>query len=225
MPTDVARSEQSRPRGARWYKRQTEVIDIAARLFAQNGYSATGVAELCEAVGLGKGSLYYYIQSKNHLLGMIHDRVMHEVLQSAERVLALDVHPMERLRVLGMELVNINTRYPDHVWVFLHEWRALEGEEAVEFKRKRSIYEDTVESILRDGVEQSIFHINDTRLAVLAWLGMHNYTYQWYRREGRLTPFEIATGFHEVFVRGILTKPDHGSGSLRDRVSSQSVGD
>ena len=194
------------------------MIDIAARLFARRGFSATGVADLCEAVGLGKGSLYYYIKSKNHLLGMIHDRVVQEVLQSARDVLELDAHPTERLRVLGLELVNIIARYPDHVWVFLHEWRALTGEEAVEFKRKRSIYEEAVESILVDGVEQGIFEIADTRLAVLAWLGMHNYSYQWYRREGRLRPFQIASGFHDLFVQGILANSDRGP-RPRDRLA------
>lgn len=220
MATEAPTPTPTPQRGPRWYKRQTEVIDIAARLFAQNGYNATGVAELCEAVGLGKGSLYYYITSKNHLLGLIHTRVMQEVLRSAERVLALDTHPMEQLRVLGMELLTINTRYPDHVWVFLHEWRALEGDEAVEFKEKRAIYEEALARILQRGTEEGVFEIADLRLAVLAWLGMHNYTYQWYRREGRLTPFQIASGFHEMFLQGILADPGRAASPGKTRAAS-----
>ena len=40
-------------RDARRKRRQTEIVDAVAHLFAQNGYSDTGMAELCEAVGLG----------------------------------------------------------------------------------------------------------------------------------------------------------------------------
>jgi AcrR family transcriptional regulator len=188
-------------------QRQKEIVDVAAQLFAQRGYSATGIAELCQAVGLGKGSLYYYIQSKEHLLSKIHDRVMEEVLQSARDIEALQATAAESLRMLGIELLRIITDYPDHVWVFLHEWRALTGQEAVDFREKRQLYEATVENILRDGVERGEFVIGDVRLAVHAWLGMHNYTYQWYKQHGRLNAFQIANQYYEIFVRGISRTP------------------
>lgn len=184
-------------------QRQKEIVDVAAHLFARQGYSATGIAELCEAVGLGKGSLYYYIESKEHLLSQIHDRVMVEVLQSATDIEDLHASASESLRMLGIELIKIITQYPDHVWVFLHEWRALSGVEADNFRKKRRQYEGTVESILVAGVERGEFEIADTRLAVHAWLGMHNYTYQWYQSGGRLNAFKIANQYYEIFVRGI----------------------
>lgn len=191
-------------------QRQKEIVDVAAHLFARQGYSATGIAELCHAVGLGKGSLYYYIESKEHLLSKIHDRVMEEVLQTARDIENLQATASESLRMLGIELLKIITYYPDHVWVFLHEWRALTGQEAVDFREKRRLYEGTVESILQRGVEQGEFVIPDMRLAVHAWLGMHNYTYQWYKESGRLNAFQIANQYYEIFVRGVRAEPVAG---------------
>lgn len=188
---------------SRRLQRQREIVDVAAHLFARQGYNATGIAELCNAVGLGKGSLYYYIESKEHLLSQIHDRVMVEVLQSARDIEGLDATASESLRMLGIELLKIITQYPDHVWVFLHEWRALSGREAEEFRKKRRQYEATVEKILVAGIERGEFRIDDLRLAVHAWLGMHNYTYQWYQAGGRLNAFQIANQYYEIFVRGI----------------------
>ncbi len=52
----------------------------------RRGYHATGIAELCEVNGLGKGALYHYIGSKEELLAAIHDRVMDEVMVGADRV-------------------------------------------------------------------------------------------------------------------------------------------
>lgn len=183
--------------------RQKEIVDVAAQLFARQGYNATGIAELCEAVGLGKGSLYYYIHSKEHLLSQIHDRVMEEVLQSARDIEDLHATASESLRMLGIELLKIITQYPDHVWVFLHEWRVLTGVEADDFRKKRRQYEGTVERFLIAGVARGEFQITDTRLAVHAWLGMHNYTYQWYQSGGRLNAFQIAAQYYEIFMRGI----------------------
>jgi TetR/AcrR family transcriptional regulator, cholesterol catabolism regulator len=215
--TDPPRSDKSRqPAGPRRLQRQTEIVDVAAHLFARQGYNATGIAELCEAVGLGKGSLYYYIESKERLLSKIHDRVMEHVLQSAADIEAIEASPSERLRMLGIELLKIITQYPDHVWVFLHEWKALKGEGKVEFKRKRRLYEDTVERVFQQGVDSGEFDIDDTRLAVHAWLGMHNYTYQWFRVQGRLNAFQIANQYYDIFLNGIR-KPAFATVGAADR--------
>ena len=84
--------------------------------------------ELCEANELGKGALYYYIGSKERLLAAIHDRVMDEVMVGADRVAASGGSPTEQLAMLGDELLSVIAHYPDHVWVFLHDFPALTGE-------------------------------------------------------------------------------------------------
>ena len=80
-------------RGQRWHDRRTAIVDAAAKLFAERGYHATGTAELCQAVGLGKGSLYYYVQSKENLLYLIHERVMGQVFDTATQIAGLDEPP------------------------------------------------------------------------------------------------------------------------------------
>ena len=40
------------------------IVDASARVFARQGYHATGIAELCDVNGLGKGAFYHYIGSK-----------------------------------------------------------------------------------------------------------------------------------------------------------------
>jgi TetR/AcrR family transcriptional regulator, cholesterol catabolism regulator len=209
MTTARQASTDAPTQSARWAQRRDEIVDVAAQLFARQGYNATGISELCDAVGLGKGSLYYYIGSKEQILARIHGRVMDHVLQSADDVEALDASPAEKLRLLGIELINVITQYPDHVWVFLHEWPALRDERAREFKRQRRLYEDAIERVLADGVARGDFVIDDLRLAVHAWLGMHNYTYQWFRAHGRLNAFQIANYYHRVFLGGVAARtPD-----------------
>jgi AcrR family transcriptional regulator len=48
--------------------RKQEIARIAARLFAAQGFHGTGINELAQEVGLGKGALYYHIKSKEDLL-------------------------------------------------------------------------------------------------------------------------------------------------------------
>lgn len=200
-PSDVSR------RNPKWRARRDAIVDTSARLFARQGYHATGINELCDANDLGKGALYHYIGSKEGLLAAIHDRVMDEVMRGADRVAGAGGSPSERLAMLGAELLDVIHRYPDHVWVFLHEFPALTGERAAQFRERRRAYERQVEAVLRAGVESGEFRELDPWLMARAWLGMHNYTYLWLKTGHRLSASDVAKPFAELFLRGIRNEP------------------
>jgi AcrR family transcriptional regulator len=191
------------PRSARWKARRDTIIDTSAQVFARRGYHATGIVELCEVNGFGKGAFYYYIGSKEELLAAIHDRVMDEVMLGAERVADAGGSPSAQLAMLGHELLDVIHRYPDHVWVFLHEFPALTAERAEQFRVRRREYERRVEAVLQAGIDAGEFRAIDPRLTALAWLGMHNYTYLWLKTDGRLSARDVSQPFAEIFLRGI----------------------
>jgi TetR/AcrR family transcriptional regulator, cholesterol catabolism regulator len=190
-------------RSAKWHTRRQAIVDTSAQVFARRGYHATGITELCTANALGKGALYHYIGSKEALLAAIHDRVMDEVMRGADRVAEADGSASAQLAMLGDELLDVIHRYPDHVWVFLHEFPALTGERAEQFRGRRREYERRVEVVLQAGVDSGEFRDVDPRLTTLAWLGMHNYTYLWLKAGGRLSARDVATSFADIFIRGI----------------------
>jgi len=197
-------------RSPKWQARREAIIDTSARQFARGGYHATSLTELCEANDLGKGALYHYIGSKEELLAAIHDRVMDEVLLGADRVREAGGSPSQQLAMLGDELLDVIHRYPDHVWVFLHEFPALTGERAEKFRQRRGEYERRVEEVLAAGVESGEFRDLDPWLTARAWLGMHNYTYLWLKAGGRLSARDVAKPFAEIFMRGIETPTADG---------------
>ncbi len=188
--------------------RRQAIIDTSASVFARGGYHATGINELCVANDLGKGALYHYIGSKEALLVAIHDRVMDEVMLGADRVAEAGGTPSQQLAMLGDELLDVIHRYPDHVWVFLHEFPALTGERARRFQGRRRDYERRVEAVFRAGVDAGEFRELDPRLTALAWLGMHNYTYLWLKAGGPLSARDVAAPFAEIFIRGIAAGGD-----------------
>ena len=194
-------------RSEKWQARRQAIVDTSAHVFAKHGYHATGIVELCEVNGLGKGAFYHYIGSKEELLAAIHDRVMDEVLQGADRVAAAGGSPTDQLTMLGDELLDVIYRYPDHVWVFLHEFPALTAERAEQFRVRRREYERRVEAVVQAGVDSGEFRDVDPRLTALAWLGMHNYTYLWLKPDGRLTARDVAKPFADIFIRGISGRP------------------
>jgi AcrR family transcriptional regulator len=198
-------------RSANWQARHEAIIDTSASVFARGGYHATGIMELCAANGLGKGALYHYIGSKEELLAAIHDRVMDEVMLGADRVASAGGTPSQQLAMLGDELLDVIHRYPDHVWVFLHEFPALTGERAEQFRQRRRVYERRVEAVLQAGVDSGEFRQVQPRLTALAWLGMHNYTYLWLKAGGPLSARDVAKPFADIFMQGIAN-PLAGAG-------------
>ncbi|HEX4429318.1 MAG TPA: TetR/AcrR family transcriptional regulator [Frankiaceae bacterium] len=192
-------------RSPNWETRLHAIVDTSAAVFARRGYHATGIAELCVANDLGKGALYHYIGSKEALLAAIHDRVMDEVIASGERVAAAGGSPTKQLTMLGDQLLDVIARYPDHVWVFLHEFPALTGERAEQFRGRRREFERAVETILQAGIDTGEFRDVEPRLTAMAWLGMHNYTYLWLKPDGALSAHDVAQRFADIFVAGIAS--------------------
>ena len=112
---------------------------------------------------------------------------MDEVLLGADRVADAGGSPSEQLTMLGAELLDVIHRYPDHVWVFLHEFPALTAERADQFRTRRREYERRIEAVLRAGIDAGEFRDVDPWLTARAWLGMHNYTYLWLKSGGAIS--------------------------------------
>jgi AcrR family transcriptional regulator len=217
MPQGKTKDESGR--SAKWHVRRRAIIDTSAHVFAQRGFHATSTIELCEANQLGKGALYYYIGSKEKLLAAIHDRVMDEVMLGADRVALAGGSPPDQLALLGQELLDVIVRYPDHVWVFLHEFHALTGENAEQFRKRRRAYERRVEAVFEAGAASGHFRSRDPRLSARAWLGMHNYTYLWLKADGRLSAKQVAASFADIFIWGMANSSPVMSGAIADGVS------
>lgn len=200
-----AKDERGRSRGSQpsFQERRQEIIDLAAHLFARNGYAATGVAELCEVTGLGRGGLYHYIGSKEELLVEIHEQVMGPLLERSHRVYELDARPELRLRLVSEVLLASIVERLDHVWVFLDEYRALSGEHLERFRERRREFEAVVQRLIEEGVERGDFATNDIRIATLAFLGLHNFTYQWIRPTGSPGIRELSRAYCDIFFAGI----------------------
>lgn len=203
----MAESRAERGKTERYHRMRDSVVDVAVSLFSRQGYDGTGVADIGEAAGLARGALYYYIGSKEELLAEIHDRVMDPLAAEAEAVLALDAGFVVRLRLLSESLLWQIVHRHDHVWVFLHEYRHLEGEHRERFREKRRRFETSVHSVLEAGASEGRLRVDDLRLATLAFLNLHNYTYQWWTSREQIGVEELAGFYCDLFLNGVTADP------------------
>ncbi len=188
----------------RYDSKRLEVVDIAARLFASRGYHATSIDDLVSATGLQRGGLYHYISGKQDLLVAIHERFIEPLLEESRQVEAEELPADQALRRLSHVLMNVIARYRNEVTVFLHEWRSIEPGPAWERVRQaRKEFERIVRDVLVRGDRDGSLEIQDAALATFAFLGMINYSYQWYDPSGPKTADDIAEYFAAIFLHGV----------------------
>jgi TetR/AcrR family transcriptional regulator, cholesterol catabolism regulator len=201
--TPAVRSGRPRSR-ERWEERQREVIDVAAAVFAEQGYHATSIEDLVQATGLQRGGLYHYMAGKADLLIQIHQRFIEPLLAAAREIAAEDAPSDVVLRKLAGALMADIATYRPQVTVFLHEWRVIQAEPEWEtIRTARKEFEGVIAGVLQRGVEEGLFRIADIPLAVLGFLGMFNYSYQWFDPAGRLSPQGVADYFCDIYLAGI----------------------
>jgi TetR/AcrR family transcriptional regulator, transcriptional repressor for nem operon len=82
-----------------------KILTSAQSLIELRGYSALGVAEICTAAGVPKGSFYYFFESKEALALAVIDAQWEAQRRGWARVLHSDRPPLERLRQLLEETV------------------------------------------------------------------------------------------------------------------------
>lgn len=186
---------------ARYEARRREVVATAAKLFAERGYDGTSMGDLTAATGLAAGGLYHYIEGKDDLLIAICDELLEPLLARAREIVATEAPPVEQLRELVEAWVAHVVEHRHHMLVFTQERQAIERQQRWRRVRsQRKAFEKILEDLLARGEADGSMTFADRRLSLLALLGMVNYTPQWVRPNGRLSPTEIADGYCEIVL-------------------------
>ncbi|SDK59799.1 TetR/AcrR family transcriptional regulator [Nonomuraea jiangxiensis] len=77
-----------------------KILSAAQSLIELRGYSALGVAEICKAAGVPKGSFYYFFESKEALALAVIDEHWADQERLWRHVLTGEAAPLRRLRRL-----------------------------------------------------------------------------------------------------------------------------
>jgi len=188
--------------------RRDELVAVAARLFAERGYHGTSMADLAEAMGVQKGSLYSLTGSKQDLLVVVTREGATAFHTSLDRV-PEDADPLARIGAALRGHLAVVAEQADTATVFTREWRFLEEPELTAFRDERRRYETRWRSLLAEAAERGMLRADlDFEATVLLVLSAANWAYTWIR-PGADTD-ALADRFFAVLldgVRGYATRP------------------
>ena len=176
----------------------------AAEVFARKGYEGASLQDLADAIGMQKGSLYHWIETKEDLLVAVIERA-HEAT-AVGNVRWGDVEdPIEALRAFVAGHARVAIEQQVATTVYLQDFESLSPARRREVLEARDAYEAKLRGLLeraqaagrlREGV--------DVRISAFAILGMVNWLTIWYRPEGELAPDEIVRQFAAMAVAGVV---------------------
>ncbi|WP_100010250.1 TetR/AcrR family transcriptional regulator [Lentibacillus sediminis] len=182
-----------------------EITRQSVLLFEQKGFSETSIQDIADALGVTKGTFYYYFSSKEQLLMEIHDDYITNLVRRQERI-TQDPSLSERDKITGiihLLITDIDDKGPS-ARVYSREMLHLGKEHAKSIRQKRETFRLNIEAVLREGIEQGEF---DRRMhadmIAFGILGVTNWSYNWFNPHGEVSPVALAEMFAGMILNGI----------------------
>ncbi len=187
--------------------KRNSIRDIAAQVFAKNGFERTTIRGIAKEGGISAASIYYYFDSKEELLYQILDETMVtglELIRSIEKQkLTQKEQLIEILRMHTMTAIDF-----DKMKLLVHEQNCLTSEhrDALILKQKKYMSQLTkvFESLKKNGQMRDL----DPKVCAFAFFGMVSWAYRWFNPDGDMSTQQLADNFTEIFTKGIFLNPE-----------------
>ncbi|MCK5425698.1 MAG: TetR family transcriptional regulator [Emcibacter sp.] len=186
-------------------ERRRNILNKAAELFAEKGYARSSISELATACNASKSWLYHYYPSKEAILYDIMWLHVTELVNMAEEALASEGTPKEKLRTLARNFMEIYVNAGSKHVILLNDRGCLPDEMRAEIMNLQDQVVKSVVSLILE-LNPSLKKSKDYEKPVtMAFLGMINWTYIWFRKDGPIDQEQFADLAVEIFLNGFMT--------------------
>ena len=185
--------------------RRSELLQIAADLFAERGLKATTVRDIADAAGILSGSLYHHFDSKESMVDEILRSFLDDLFGSYEAILARKLPPRERFEAIVT--VSFEALEGNHsaVAIYQSEVRQLVDQPRFPYIRERlDQFRAMWKTMLREGMKDGSFRKDlDVDLAYrffrdTVWVGV-----RWYRPGGQVSIADVTQQYLAIVLDGI----------------------
>jgi AcrR family transcriptional regulator len=209
-----------RKRRGEGHTRRDEILAAAKALFLRDGYEATTIRRIADAVGVSAPALYLYFKDKDAIMLALCDQTFAGLIDLMEGMEKEQLAPIERLRHCGAAYIRFALEHPSEYWLTFMSGNTPEavrkrGHKPENFDpgeagAQGAIAFSKLMGIFRE-IENSGFQLNypvDTA-AELVWMSLHglvaalinNPDFPWTRRD------LLIEGMLDLAVRGVVRLP------------------
>jgi AcrR family transcriptional regulator len=164
----------SKPQQARSEETRARILEVALELFAQNGYEATGVAEICDRCQLSKGAFYHHFASKQAVFLELMEQWLGGLEREMGEVAARAASVPEALQEMTARLQAIMQLADGRLSFFLEFWTQARRDPLVWKRTIRPFrqYQRLFAMLIQKGIDEGSFRQVDTKSTAHALVSM-----------------------------------------------------
>lgn len=187
-------------------EREREILDAAAKLFRERGYSSTTIRDIGVEAGLNHATSHYYFGSKAAILFAIYQEALHDFLARLDEITG---RPDEALARIVHAAVLEAARRPDQAAVFFQERHWLEQllppDKAQIIRDQQDTFRQRVCAVVREGIDQHLFRDIEPMMIVEMIVGAATWAYRWH--DGSVSLDVAARQCGDMLVDGLRPTP------------------
>lgn len=184
-------------------ERRAEIVEHAARLFAERGFLGASIADLAEACGTSKSLLYHYYPSKEDILFDTMLGHVQALLNVVEAVKTEDGDAAAKLVSLTQRFMSLYLDAATRQRVLVNELRHLNEAQRRTIVGIQRRLVDFVEALLGEIRPELGRDPTLRRPAAMLYFGMINWMHIWLDPKGAASPERIAALAVSTFIDGI----------------------
>lgn len=177
------------------------ILSAALQVFLEKGYHGASVREIAQRAGLTVPSLYYHHESKEGLLRDVLTASLEPIADSLDVAAETGDTAVERLANVVECLVYAMTVEGHNAAIDAAESRYLGPTTREQYIAVRDRIEDHLREVLRAGVAEGAFVIDDISETRRAILGMIQTIPRWYREDGKAGREDISRRYVRMVLR------------------------
>ena len=176
--------------------RRRQLMDYAARRFAENGYHPTSVAEIVQGMGVGKGVFYWYFSSKEELFAEILREAYTDLRRRQQQFVIESEDPVQRIE--GGIRASMMWMADNRHLIGLFQFAASEDRFAPSMRRGQDVSVADVARHVKEGIVAGRIRDVDPIVLSHAILGVTNHlarVFLFERNQPAEEVAELAIGF------------------------------
>lgn len=140
------------------------VLEEAAKLFVEKGYSATSMKDIAVRNGIEAASLYNHIKSKQDILQDLLLSIAYKFDTGIKNIASSKFRKGERLKEAIKMHINVSVNNQDTTYLILQDWKHLEEPSKAEFLEIRKYYQDTFRDLIVEAKELDVVRNANTEI-------------------------------------------------------------
>ena len=184
----------------RAHSRLPQLLDEAARVFAQRGFAAASIREIVQGVGMLPGSLYCHFETKEALLVAVYRVGVQRISSAVDAAVEPVIEPWQRLEAACVAHLASLLDQTDYAQVVIRIRPSDAPAVAADLVALRDQYERRLARLVAALPLARPVRRGDLRLLLL---GALNWGQTWYRADGSSTPEQIARRFVGLLRLGL----------------------